>query len=338
MLAENLNNQFESLVEIEDLHVHFRVSYEAGIAGARGERYVKAVNGVSIKVQRGEILSLVGESGSGKTTLGRAVVGLARPTSGRILLDGRQIDLLSKKALKELWRTTQMIFQDPYSTFNPLASILDSLTIPVRKFGLSSSPSETRKRVEDALKQVGLDYADLEGKYPTQLSGGQRQRVAIARALIVEPKVIIADEPVSMLDVSLRAGILDLINDLNRKFGVTVVFITHDLAVAEYISDRIAVMYKGKIVELAPSSELIESPFHPYTELLLQSVPRLMGEQSWSETQETPVRQVDWTFEGCEFYAKCPIGKDMCVPRAPQLLEATRGRYVACYVRSETTK
>jgi len=338
MLAQNLRNLSESLVEIDDLHVHFRVGYETRMAGVRGQRHVKAVNGVSINVQRGEILSLVGESGSGKTTLGRTVVGLAKPTSGRILMDGRQIDLLSKKALKELWRTTQMIFQDPYSTFNPLASVFDSLTIPVRKFGLSSSSSETRKRIEDVLKQVGLDYADLEGKYPTQLSGGQRQRLAIARALIVEPKVIIADEPVSMLDVSLRAGILELIKDLNRKFGVTVLFITHDLAVAEHISDRIAVMYKGKIVELALSSELIQSPLHPYTELLLQSVPRLRGEQSWSETQETPVRQVDWTFEGCEFYAKCPIAKDVCVPKAPQLLEVTSGHCVACYVRSGTTK
>jgi len=333
VLAEELKNRSDLLVDIENLHVYFRVSHEVGAVGAHSERFVKAVNGVNAQVKRGEIFSLVGESGSGKTTLGRTVVGLVKPTSGRVLLDGKQVDLFSRRSLKELWRSTQMIFQDPYSTFNPLTSVFDSLVIPIRNFRLSNSSTETRKRIEKVLDQVGLNYADLEGKFPNQLSGGQRQRLAIARALIVEPEVIIADEPVSMLDVSLRAGILDLLKSLNRESGVTVIFITHDLAVAEHISERIAVMYKGKIVELAPSSELIKSPIHPYTELLVQSVPRVKGDQSWSENQDAPIRQVDRMFGGCEFYPKCPIGQDGCIPKSPELEEVTKGHFVACFVR-----
>jgi len=329
VLEENLNSS--PIIEIDDLHVHFNATNEIEISGVRGQKLIRAVDGVNLNVQRGEILSLVGESGSGKTTLGRTIVRLLKPTSGRIMVDGKRIDQLHGRGLRELWRTAQMIFQDPYSTFNPMNLALDSLTLPLQKFKLANSLDEAKAKIDAALSQVGLSYSDLDGKHPNQLSGGQRQRLAIARAVIVGPEVIIADEPVSMLDVSLRAGILDLIRELNSNLGVTVVFITHDLAVAEYISNRIAVMYKGRIAELAPSNELISSPHHPYTELLIKSVPRIR-EAGWSSVTESSMRNVDWnTFRGCSFFPRCRYATDDCAVIAPSLKEETRAHYAACY-------
>jgi peptide/nickel transport system ATP-binding protein len=270
----------DPILRVEDLHVSFA-----------GKRLVRAVDGIDLEIARGEVVSLVGESGSGKTTLGRALVGLTRPTSGRIILDGREIRVKDKKELKGLWKRVQMIFQDPYSTFNPLTSIPDSLAIPVRKFRMAKGQADVQRLVEETLVKVGLDPSEMEGKYPNQLSGGQRQRASIARALIISPEIVVADEPVSMLDVSIRAGILDLLKNLNEKFGVTIIFITHDLAVADYISDRIVVMYRGKVVEAASSESIIGSPLHPYTELLLRSAPRLRGESGWSETQDLVLKE-----------------------------------------------
>ena len=243
------------------------------------------MDGVSLYLRRGEILSLVGESGSGKTTLGRTILGLERPTSGWIVVNGQK-QKFDRRSLRHLWKMTQMIFQDPYSTFNPLATIHYTLSVPVKKFGIAKDEVSVNGKIAEALGRVGLSSEELEGKYPTQLSGGQRQRLAIARALIVGPQVLVADEPVSMLDVSLRAGILDLIVNLNKNFRLTVLFITHDLAVAQYISDRIAVMYKGEIVELGPAQQVINFPLHPYTELLLRSAPKLKGDQSWITSQD----------------------------------------------------
>jgi oligopeptide/dipeptide ABC transporter ATP-binding protein len=314
----------DTILSIEDLHVHFG-----------GRRVVKAIDGVDLKIRRGEVVSVVGESGSGKTTLGRTIVGLSRPTSGRIILEGNEIDSKNKKALRSLWKKTQMIFQDPYSTFNPLASVYDSLAIPVRKFKLAKTAAEVRTRVEETLVKVGLDPAELEGKYPNQLSGGQRQRASIGRALVVEPEIIVADEPVSMLDVSIRAGILDLLKDLNEKLGVTIIFITHDLAVADYISNRIAVMYRGKIVELASSHDVIDAPLHPYTELLLRSAPRLRGRSGWSETQDLVLKEVGPEFGGCAFYPRCPISVKKCTGAEPALAEVMEGHEAACYVRQD---
>ena len=192
-----------------------------------GTKLVKAVDGVSLNLRRGEILSLVGESGSGKTTLGRTILGLERPTSGRIVVNGQE-QKFDRRSLRDLWKMTQMIFQDPYSTFNPLATIHDTLSVPVKKFGIAKDEASVMEKIAEALGRVGLNSEELEGKYPTQLSGGQRQRLAIARALVVGPQVLVADEPVSMLDVSLRAGILDLIVNLNKNFRLTVLFITHE--------------------------------------------------------------------------------------------------------------
>ena len=326
-----------SFVDVRDLRVHFKATISAGISAfsPEFEKLVRAVDGVSLTINRGEILSLVGESGSGKTTLGRSIVGLARPTSGEIVINGTPVNFHKRKALRTLWKTTQMIFQDPYSTFNPLSTIYDTLLVPVKKFKLAKSDEDGLRLVETALTEVGLNHAEIGPKYPNELSGGQRQRAAIARALIVQPKIIVADEPVSMLDVSLRAGILELLKVLNEKNNLTIIFITHDLAVAQYISDRIAVMYRGKIVELAKANEAIQSPLHPYTELLLRSAPRLKGAQGWSEKQEMVFRTVDQSkFKGCAFYPRCPLGMERCVEEEPQLVQVESGHYVSCHVRA----
>jgi oligopeptide transport system ATP-binding protein len=314
----------ESLLSLEDLHVYFQ-----------GKTLVKAVDGVTLEVHRGEILCLVGESGSGKTTVGRSIVGLTRPTQGRITLEGSEISTKNRKALRILWRKAQMIFQDPYSTFNMLSPIYDSLATPVKRFGIAKSDEEVKKKVEDAFVLVGLNPVEMQGKYPNQLSGGQKQRASIARALIVGPEILVADEPVSMLDVSIRAGILDLVRKLNKEYGVTVVFITHDLAVADYISDRIAVMYRGKVAELGPARDVIDTPMHPYTELLLRSAPRISGENKWTETQDLVVKEVGADFKGCKFYSRCPISISKCSGAEPPLAETMPGHRVACYVRSQ---
>ena len=298
---------------------------------------VRAVDGVSLKVKRGEVISLVGESGSGKTTLGRATVALTKPTSGEVIIQGRRVDFGKRKELKSLWKKVQMVFQDPYSTFNPLSTVYDNLSTPLERFKLTSNNEETKKRIEAALEGVGLNPREVWDKYPNQLSGGQRQRISVARAMMVEPEVIVADEPVSMIDVSLRAGILELLRDLNRKGKLTIIFITHDLAVAMYISNRIAVMYRGKIVEMGSSTEIVDSPLHPYTGLLLKSAPRLKGEQTWSEEDTTILKTVDPDeFHGCSFYPRCPLGEEKCVPAEPELVEITRGHFVSCFVREST--
>jgi peptide/nickel transport system ATP-binding protein len=330
----------EPVVKIDNLQVHFEIDFELGGSSAGGRRIVRAVDGLSAEIRRGEIISLVGESGSGKTTLGRTIVGLIKPTSGSVFVAGLKVDYGKSRSLKELWRKAQMIFQDPYSSFNPLTKVYDSLVIPLHKFGICSGDATTRLRIEDALKQVGLSMTDMEGKYPNQLSGGQRQRLAIARALLVDPQVLVADEPVSMLDVSLRAGVLDLLRDLNEKRGLTIIFITHDLAVAEYISHRIAVMYRGELVELAPARELVESPQHPYTELLLNAVPRL--DSALAEAEKVQKKMPGKTQTACKFYPRCPLGEEVCIVKRPKLaatgLDKKGGlageHYVACHVRN----
>lgn len=322
------------VVEVRDLRVHFPIKSAPTGPTRRKHDVVKAVDGVTLAIRRGEVISIVGESGSGKTTLGRAIIALTSPTSGEVLVDGRKVDYRRRKELKGLWKSMQMVFQDPYSTFNPLSTVFDNLSTPLKKFKLAKDDEEIRKKVVAALDGVGLRPDEVLDKYPNQLSGGQRQRVSVARAMVVGPEVLIADEPVSMIDVSLRAGILQLLKDLNRTNRLTLVFITHDLAVAQYISDRIAVMYRGKVVELGPSQDIVGSPLHPYTELLIRSAPRLRGKQSWTGEESVVSKHVDpYLFEGCPFYARCPIGEDRCVQTAPDLVEVSKGHFVSCFVR-----
>lgn len=333
-MSSDSGSEGKGFVTVQGLHVYFKTSNDVYSSNLRGKHVVKAVDDVTLEVRRSEVLSVVGESGSGKTTLGRTILGLTRPTSGKVLFDGEEIDFGNRKRLRELWRRSQMIFQDPYSTFNPLSTVHDALLTPLKKFNLIKTAQEAENRIQDVLLKVGLDAKDVINKYPNQLSGGQRQRVSIARAMLVEPKLLVADEPVSMLDVSLRAGILELLRELNRKENLTVLFITHDLAVARYISDRIAVMYRGKIVELGTSGDVVDSPLHPYTELLIGSAPRMSGSRSWSERQDTPPRTIDPArFKGCRYYPYCPLAIDMCAVEEPKLDEATPGHYVSCFVR-----
>jgi peptide/nickel transport system ATP-binding protein len=313
------------ILGIEGVSVHFR-----------GRTVVKAVQDVSLTVRRGEIISLVGESGSGKTTLGRTIVGLTRPTEGRILMDGQEVVMKGRTGLKSLWRRVQMIFQDPYSTFNPLATIYESVATPIRKFGMAEGSEAVKALVDATLTKVGLNPAEVEGKYPHQLSGGQKQRASIARALTINPEVLVADEPVSMLDVSVRAGILDLLKNLRKEYNMAIVFITHDLAVADYLSDRIAVMYKGKVVELGTADQVIGTPLHPYTELLLKSAPRLDAKTSWTETQDLLLKQVPADYRGCNFYQRCPISQEGCTKAEPQLTGGAAGHPVSCFVRQES--
>jgi peptide/nickel transport system ATP-binding protein len=321
------------LIEIRQLSAHF--------GKRRGGALTKAVDRVDLDVFRGEIFSLVGESGSGKTTLAKLMAGLVEPTRGVVKVDGEAIRHHKRGELRRLWKKVQMVFQDPYSSFNPLSTVVDALKIPLLRYGIAKDPADVRAEIERVLDEVGLSYQEIVGRYPRELSGGQRQRASIARAMLVRPEVLIADEPVSMLDVSLRVGILNLLRELNRRRSLTVVFITHDLASAQYLGGRTAVMYGGQILEIAPTSDLFRSPLNPYTQLLLNATPRLNSSDWLSNEDESRMRAEDAGFtEGCSFYARCPFAGAPCRERKPQLEGKTivgggrtgeEGHVVACY-------
>ena len=257
------------LVEVRDLKKHFPI--RGGVL-SRVVASVKAVDGVSFAIRRGEVLGLVGESGSGKTTVGRTLLRLIEPTGGRIFFDGQDITELPREKLRPFRRRMQIIFQDPFSSLNPRMTVGDIIAEPLLIHGIGKTPKERTERVAELLKLVGLS-PDHMRRYPHEFSGGQRQRIGIARALAVAPEFIVADEPVSALDVSIQAQVVNLLQDLKEELGLTLLFIAHDLAVVEYISDRVAVMYLGKVMELAPARELYRNPKHPYTEALLSAVP-----------------------------------------------------------------
>jgi ABC-type oligopeptide transport system ATPase subunit len=258
----------QSLLEVRDLHVHFPI--RSGLFG-RVAGHVKAVDGVSFHITRGETLGLVGESGSGKTTTGRAVLRMMEPTSGSILFDGRDVRTMGGDALRAFRRRAQIVFQDPFGSLNPRMTIGDALREVLRVHRLVHG-RDVHRRVSELLELVGLRPEHAE-RYPHEFSGGQRQRIGIARALAVEPDFIVCDEPVSALDVSIQAQVLNLLQDLQQRLGIAYLFIAHDLAVVEHVSDRIAVMYLGRIVETAPAADLVAHPVHPYTQALLSAVP-----------------------------------------------------------------
>jgi oligopeptide transport system ATP-binding protein len=317
------------LLEVKNLKVHFPV--KRGMFGAARE-FVRAVDDVSFSIAPGETLGLVGESGCGKTTLGRAIVRLVAPTAGTVSLEGADITQLDGAALRAQRRKLQMIFQDPYGSLNPRMTVQDIVGEAVDIHGLAENKSARQKRIAELLKAVGLD-ATYAQRYPHEFSGGQRQRIGIARALAVEPKLIVCDEPVSALDVSVQAQIINLLQDLQQQHGIAYLFIAHDLAVVEHISRRVMVMYLGKIVELAEAKAIIRAPKHPYTQALISAVPVVDPDSKRQRIilpgdVPSPINPPS----GCSFHPRCPIAIDECRTNVPPLREISPGHFAACHL------
>jgi oligopeptide/dipeptide ABC transporter ATP-binding protein len=314
----------EALLEVRNLVKHFEV----------GKGTVRAVDGVSLSIQRGETLGLVGESGCGKTTTGRCVLLLERPTSGEIIFEGIDLTHLPDAALRKTRRRMQVIFQDPYSSLNPRMTIGQILAEPLKVHGLVKDAKGREARVRELLEQVGL-LPQHAKRYPHQLSGGQRQRVGIARALAMEPSLIVCDEPVSALDVSIQAQIVNLLEDLQKRLGLTYLFIAHDLSVVRHISDRVVVMYLGKVVEVADRLALYEDPLHPYTRALLSAVP-IPDPNLEAHRERTVLRgEVPSPLappSGCVFHTRCPKAVGRCSTETPVLREIRPGHWGACHL------
>ncbi len=327
-----MSQQQDVLLEIKGLKKYFPV--KAGFF-RRVVGYVRAVDDVNLDVYAGETLGLVGESGSGKTTLGRCVVRLYEPTDGQLLFhDGDRVLSLTELGSKEmryLRRNIQIIFQDPFSSLNPRMNVLQTVGEPLLTNGIASG-RELEERVREIITQVGLRVEHLR-RYPHSFSGGQRQRIGIARALVVNPKLVVADEPVSALDVSIQAQILNLLKSLQEKMQLTYIFISHDMSVVRYISDRIAVMYAGKVAEIGPRDAILHRPKHPYTEALLASVPkasdRLKGQQRQVLAGEPP--DLANLPTGCVFHPRCKYAQDICREEEPTLQEVGIDQYASCH-------
>jgi oligopeptide/dipeptide ABC transporter ATP-binding protein len=291
------------------------------------------VDGVSFEVKREEVFCLVGESGCGKTTTARLLLMLEKPTSGRIIFNNRDLVRMGRKDLKKLRKDMQIVFQDPYASLNPRKSVFRMVTEPLEIHRMASTYEEKVRRAVETLEMVGVTPAEsFLFKLPHELSGGQRQRVAIARSLVLRPVFLVADEPVSMVDVSIRIGILNLLLEMRSKMGVTLLLITHDLAIARYTSDRIAVMYLGRIVEMASSEELIREPMHPYTVALVSSVPKVNGAQDERVKLKGEVPTPIDVPTGCHFHPRCPYAADICRKQDPRLEEIKPTHYVACHL------
>lgn len=324
----------QTIIDIEDLKVHFPVhQHLLGGAFKRKQEYIHAVDGISFSVKRGETFGLVGESGSGKTTLGRTLTLMIKPTSGKILLDGKNIlEGKIKDHVKEVRKKIQMIFQDPFSSLNPRKTVRHAIQVPLQSQN-ATSKKKANERVIELLELTGL-HASTSLMYPHELSGGQRQRVVIARALAADPEFLIADEPVSKLDLSIKAQIINLFSDLKRKMGLTVMFIAHDLRMARHVSDTIAVMYHGHMMEIAGSQELFQNPVHPYTRALLNAIPTLNPEHRKStRCAELRVQEVSLINPppGCRYFQSCPVVKPECEDSPLKLKRVEEGHWVACH-------
>ncbi len=317
------------LLEVHDLKKHFpvRAGFLGGVTG-----YVYAVDGISFSIAKGETLSLVGESGCGKSTVGKAILRLFDITGGQVTLDGTRIDDMPASSLRPLRRRMQVVFQDPYSSLNPRMRVRDILAEPIRNFGLAKDAADLEKRVGDLMDRVRLPR-DAVGRWPHEFSGGQRQRIGIARALAAEPDLIICDEAVSALDVSVKAQIVNLLQDLQKDLGLALLFISHDLAIVEHMTHRVAVMYLGKIVEVAPKRELFAAPKHPYTEALLSAVPvPEPGAQRERVILKGDVPSPINPPKGCRFHTRCPYAFDRCRVDEPALRQTEPGHWSACHL------
>jgi oligopeptide transport system ATP-binding protein len=317
-----------TLLEVTDLVKYFPI--RKGIF-SRVVGQVRAVDGISFTLQQGEVLGLVGESGCGKTTTGRSILRLIEPTSGSVKFEGQEVIDLNKRDLRAMRRQMQIIFQDPYSSLNPRLTVGSIISEALTIHGITKG-RETKERVAELLRLVGL-APDHARRYPHEFSGGQRQRIGVARALAVSPKLIVADEPVSALDVSIQAQIINLLQELRKRLSLTYLFIAHDLSVVEYISDRVAVMYLGKIAEMASSAALYSNPRHPYTQALLSAIPEIkpgLRKQRIVLKGDTPSPANPPS--GCRFHPRCRLAdKDRCRSEEPQLTEFEPGHWVACH-------
>ena len=329
--ASNGAAKGETLLEVKDLKMYFPIT--SGLIFQRKVADVKAVDGVSFRVKRGETLGLVGESGCGKSTTARAILQLYRPTAGSVQFEGKELTKMGGNELRKMRRRMQMIFQDPYASLNPRMTVGSIIAEPMQIHNLV--PKEQRnQRVQELLEVVGLNPY-FANRYPHEFSGGQRQRIGIARALAANPEFIVADEPVSALDVSIQAQIINLLEELQEKFHLTYLFIAHDLSVVRHISDRVAVMYLGKIVELADRNALYDDPLHPYTKALLSAVP--IPDPKIEKKRERIILTGDVPSpinppSGCRFHTRCPYAMDVCAKVEPRFVDQGGGHFVACHL------
>ena len=329
------NGQGEVLLSVQNLKMHFPIT--RGIILQRQVGSIKAVDGITFELMRGETLGLVGESGCGKSTTGRAILQLYEPTAGEVVFEGQDLTEINSGELRRMRRRMQMIFQDPYASLNPRMTVGSIVGEPLEVHKIGGSRREQQQRVQELLEIVGLNPYFIN-RYPHEFSGGQRQRIGVARALAVNPSFIVCDEPISALDVSIQAQVINLLEDLQSEMGLTYLFIAHDLSVVRHISDRIAVMYLGKIVELADREVLYENPLHPYTQALLSAVPipdpqvekkrqRIILEGDVPSPAEPPT--------GCNFNTRCPQVMDICRQYEPSFTDVSDGHRVACFLYDE---
>jgi len=327
-IAENKQSQTENLLEVQDLKMHFPVK---GGFFRRTVGNVKAVDGVTFAIKKGETLGLVGESGCGKSTTGRSILRLLNPSGGSVIFEDQDITNINGKKLRDIRKDIQMVFQDPYASLNPMQMVGNIVSEPIKNYYKDRKEKDMREEVMELLNKVGLPE-DAYYKYAHEFSGGQRQRIGIARALALRPKLIIADEPVSALDVSVQSQVLNLLNELQDEFDLTYLFIAHDLSVVKHMSDRIGVMYLGNVVEVADKNSIYNDPLHPYTQALISAVP---DANNFEQKRERIVLQGDVPSpenppSGCPFHTRCPKAMDKCSSIKPQLKEVKPGQHVAC--------